>query len=168
MCQNFNISALLLKTSNHLTNQQDDSKLDKNILCPAALTNILLHLFKDINKLKGLLLNAGNSFIADAIRRFFSFFVSYHSPSANFAMQISPLRGAKDPSTGGWVAISPRMLSIRLSSLVPAQISTAKGEHLHAINHTSQESLKTSSLWSWIWLHVGERHPDGMITWFIP
>lgn len=79
-------------------------------------------------------------------------------------MQKSPLRGIKDPSTGGWAAISPRMLSIRLSSLVPAQIRTAKGEHLHAIHHTSQESLKTSSLCSWIWLHVGERHPDSMIT----
>ncbi len=130
MCQNFKISALLLKTSNHLTNQQDDSlPLKTRQEHPAQqLWQIFyyIYLLKDINKLKGLLLNAGNSFIADAISRVFIFFASYHSPSANFAMQISPLRGAKDPSTGGWVAISPRMLSIRLSSLVPAQISTAK------------------------------------------
>ncbi len=97
MCQNFKISALLLKTSNHLTNQQDDSlPLKTRQEHPAQqLWQIFyyIYLLKDINKLKGLLLNAGNSFIADAIRRFFIFFVSPFSISKLCDTYIPSARG---------------------------------------------------------------------------
>lgn len=115
-------------TCTHLPHKQDESlPLKTRQEHPAQqLWQIFYYIyFILINKWKGLWFKPGNSaFIADTIRR--PFFVSHHSPSANFAMQKSPLRGAKDPSTGGWAAISPRMLSIRFSSLVPADMRTTR------------------------------------------
>lgn len=162
MCQNFNASTFLVETSkspeNTCPHQQDDSSLPLKTRQEHPAQHLwqifyYIYLLKDINKWKGLWFKPGNSaFIAEAIRRLF--LGSHHSPSANFAMQKSPLRGAKDPSTGGWAAISPRMLSIRFSSLVPAEMRKTKCEHLFANRHASQESRETSGLRDSIWLHV--------------
>lgn len=117
-------------TCTHLPHQQDDSSLPLKTRQEHPAQHLwqifyYIYLLKEINKWKGLWFKPGNlAFIAEAIRRLF--LGSHHSPSANFAMQKSPLRGAKDPSTGGWAAISPRMLSIRFSSLVPAEMRMTK------------------------------------------
>lgn len=177
MCQNFNASTFLLETSkspeNTCPHQQDDSSLPLKTRQEHPAQHLwqifyYIYLLKDINKWKGLWFKPGNSaFIAEAIRRLF--LGSHHSPSANFAMQKSPLRGAKDPSTGGWAAISPRMLSIRFSSLVPAEMRKTK--RWTSFCKPSRFSGKSENI-RLAWLNLAPRsrtknHPDGVIEWFI-
>lgn len=127
------------------------SKLDKNILPAQQLWQIFyyIYLLKDINKLKCILLNPGNSaFIADAIRRLFFFCL--------LPFSISKLCDADIPSARGKGSFH-RRLGGNLSSHAlhqALQLSACTDKDGKKVNISMQSITLLRKVWKLVFLDL--------------